>query len=58
MRDRLARTLSGTMLDALWFWTTLCLLTLFAYLIWAIIEVQDHYYFVTVPFNTFSGRIP
>ena len=58
MRNHLQRTLSGTVLDALWFWTALCLLTLFAYLVWAIIEIQDHYYFVTVPFNTVSARIP
>ncbi len=58
MRNHLPRTLSGTALDALWFWTTICLLTLFAYLIWAIVEVQDHYYFVTVPFTTVSARVP
>ena len=52
------RTLSGTLLDSLWFWTVVCLLTLFAYLLWAIIEVQNHYYFFTVPFTTSNMRIP
>jgi len=49
-------TAIGTILDSLWAWTFLCLLTLFAYLVWAIIEVQNHYYFITVPFT--SNGVP
>ena len=52
------RTLSGNILDSLWFWTVACLLTLFAYLVWAIIEVQNHYYFITTPFGTNAVRVP
>jgi hypothetical protein len=52
------RTLSGHLLDSLWFWTVVCLLTLFAYLTWAIIEIQNHYYFITTPFTTTNIRIP
>jgi hypothetical protein len=52
------RTLSGQVLDSLWFWTVACLLTLFAYLTWAIIEIQNHYYFITTPFTTNNVRIP
>ncbi len=50
-------TLSGLILENLWFWTFICLLTLSAFLIWAIIEIQDHYYFVTVPFSTLGVPI-
>jgi hypothetical protein len=53
-----SRTLSGLALDALWLWTVLCLLTLFAYLVWAILEVQNHHYFPTSPFTTVSARVP
>jgi len=52
------RTLTGVVLDSLWFWTLACLVTLFAYLVWAIVEVQNHYYFVTAPFTTSNVRIP
>ena len=52
------RTLSGTLLDSLWFWTVACLVTLFAYLVWAIVEIQNHYYFITTPFTTNNVRVP
>jgi hypothetical protein len=51
-------TASGIILDSLWLWTFLCLLTLFAYLTWAIIEIQNHYYFATAPFGASGVRIP
>lgn len=46
------RTFSGLVLDNLNFWLFICMLTLFTYLIWAIIEIQNHYYFPTAPFAT------
>jgi hypothetical protein len=52
------RTLSGTLLDSLWLGTMVCLLTLFTYLVWALIEVQNHYYFITTPFTTSNIRVP
>ena len=58
MPEKDRRTLSGAVLDSLWFWTMACLLTLFAYLTWAVIEIQNHYYFITVPFTTTNVRVP
>jgi hypothetical protein len=45
-------TASGVILDSLWLWAFFCLLTLFTFLVWAIIEIQNHYYFVTAPFSS------
>lgn len=52
MEEQTKPTVIGAILDSLWAWAFLCLLTLFAFLAWAIIEVQNHYYFVTVPFTS------
>ena len=49
-------TAIGAILDSLWAWAFLCLLTLLAYLVWAIIEIQNHYYFATAPFA--SNGVP
>ncbi|MBI3976779.1 MAG: hypothetical protein HY331_01210 [Chloroflexi bacterium] len=52
------RTLSGLVLDNIWFGVFVCLVTLFGYLVWAIIEIQNHYYFITVPFGPGGGAVP
>lgn len=49
------RHVDGSLLDGLQLWTFLAILTLFAYLMWGTIIVQNHYYFETVPF-TYSGH--
>lgn len=52
------RTAEGIMLDSLLLWTFGALLTLVAFLAWAIIMVQNHYYFVTTPFSYMGIRVP
>jgi hypothetical protein len=52
------RTPEGVMLDSLLLWAFGALLTLVAFLAWAIIMVQNHYYFVTTPFSYFGIRVP
>lgn len=46
------------MLDSLLLWTIGALLTLLAFLSWAIIMVQNHYYFPTTPFSYSGTRVP
>lgn len=52
------RTLDGVLLDSQMLWTFLALLTLFAFLVWGAITIQNHYYFDTTPFNIMGKQIP
>lgn len=52
------KTLSGVWLDSLGFWFFLCMLEGFAWLVWALLEIQNHYYFATTPFSTTATMIP
>jgi len=52
------KTLSGVCLDSLGFWFFLCMLEGFAWVVWTLLEVQNHYYFSTTPFSTVGGMIP
>ena len=52
------KTLTGVWLDSLGFWFFLCMLEGFAWLVWALLEVQNHYYFSTTPFSTVGQMIP
>lgn len=55
---RKAETLSGTWLDSLGFWLFICFLEGAAWVVWTLLEVQNHYYFLTKPFDTFGTQIP
>ena len=52
------RTIDGTLLDGLQLWGFIALLTLFAYLMWGGILVQNHYYFATTPFTYEGHKVP
>lgn len=52
------KTIVGVCLDSLGFWFFLCMLEGFAFILWTVLEVQNHYYFVTMPFGTAGMRIP
>lgn len=51
-------TLSGVWLNSLGFWLFVCLLEGAAWLVWTLLEIQNHYYFLTKPFDTFGTQIP
>lgn len=51
-------SVEGHILDAMGWWFSVGLITLMAYLMWAIIAVQNHYYFTTVPFSYQGVPIP
>lgn len=51
-------SVEGHILDALGWWFAVGLLTLIAYLSWAIIAIQNHYYFTTAPFTYQGVPIP
>lgn len=48
----------GVWLDSLGFWMFLCMLEGFAFTVWALLELQNHYYFITMPFGASGMRIP
>ncbi len=52
------KTLSGVCLDSLGFWFFLCMLEGFAWVVWTLLEIQNHYYFLTTPFGTAGAMIP
>jgi hypothetical protein len=52
------KTLSGVCLDSLGFWFFLCMLEGFAWVVWTLLEIQNHYYFSTTPFGTAGAMIP
>lgn len=52
------KTLSGVWLDNLGFWFFLCLLEGAAWVVWTLLEIQNHYYFATAPFSTVGAAIP
>ncbi len=52
------KTLSGVWLDNLGFWFFLCMVEAFAWVVWTLLEVQNHYYFSTTPFGTTGAMIP
>lgn len=45
------RTVGGSMLDNYMLWGFGALLMLFSYLLWGIVQVQDHYYFPTTGYK-------
>jgi hypothetical protein len=51
-------TLSGVWLNNLGFWLFLCLLEGTAWVVWTLLEIQNHYYFLTKPLDTFGTQIP
>lgn len=57
MGNAVRRTIDGLILDSLGFLTFLALLTLFAFLVWGVLLVQDHYYFATTPFTYMGLRV-
>lgn len=52
------RTIVGLGLDGLGFWLFLCMLEGFAFTVWVLLEIQNHYYFTTMPFGVSGMRIP
>ena len=52
------KTIVGVGLDSLGFWMFLCMLEGFAFTVWALLELQNHYYFITMPFGASGMRIP
>ena len=52
------KTIVGVWLDSLGFWFFLCMLEGFAFILWTVLEVQNHYYFLTAPFGTSGMKIP
>jgi hypothetical protein len=51
-------TMTGVWLNNLGFWLFLCLLEGAAWVLWTLLEIQDHYYFLTKPLDTFGTQIP
>ena len=51
-------TISGVWLNNLGFWFFLCLLEGTAWVVWTLLEIQNHYYFLTKPLDTFGTQIP
>ena len=52
------KTLSGVALDSLGFWFFLCLLEGAAWVVWTLLEIQNHYYFLTTPFGATGQMVP
>lgn len=52
------KTLTGVWLDSLGFWLFLCMVEGFAWTLWTLLEVQNHYYFPTNPFGSAGALIP
>jgi hypothetical protein len=52
------RYIIGELLDSLNLWFVVCLLMLFAFLIWGAVQIQDHYYFATTPFTWQGVKVP
>ncbi len=51
-------SLSGVWLNSLGFWFFLCLFEGAAWVVWTLLEIQNHYYFLTKPLDTFGTQIP
>lgn len=52
------KTMSGVSLDGLGFWFFLCMLEGAAWVMWTLLEIQNHYYFSTTPFGTTGQTVP
>lgn len=52
------KTATGVWLDSLGFWFFLCMVESFAWTVWTLLEIQNHYYFFTSPFSAGGAMIP